>query len=311
MPLLSNYAFEILKKSQSEGRLGHAYLFSSPSENLLEQFAISLIQWLFPKEKISRKNLFEFSENEWLRILRPQSKSGNIRIEEIRGLEKFLYLSSPKQQLKVCFLFQADKLTVESANAFLKTLEEPPERSLILLFSPSESLLPTILSRCIRLPLCEENPNHESGEFPRFFSQLATRVQKKQFSLADTVSLKEVFWKELSEKKREINLSSKGKSSLEDRGNLLQSRFRAIRNKGLEEILYWLGDALRASQGIKNDDLPSYQESSFGFAQIFSTEEIGERIFAIRDLQKKWQTNVQEELALEVAFIQAFGPLKL
>lgn len=79
----------------------------------------------------------------------------SIGIEEIRNLEHFLQLKPYKEKRKTVFIVEAQKLTEEAQNSLLKTLEEPPANSLIILSVPDLGLLlPTIISRCeiIELP---------------------------------------------------------------------------------------------------------------------------------------------------------------
>jgi DNA polymerase III gamma/tau subunit len=79
--------------------------------------------------------------------LEPNEK-GNLSIQSVRSLMRF-FATPPQGDQKVGFLPQADKLTLPAAQALLKTLEEPPPYALLVLVSPTtESLLPTILSRC-------------------------------------------------------------------------------------------------------------------------------------------------------------------
>jgi len=60
------------------------------------------------------------------------------------------------QSQKIAFLPQANKLTLPAQNALLKTLEEPPANSLIILLAPHDNLLlPTIVSRCHQLTLTQ------------------------------------------------------------------------------------------------------------------------------------------------------------
>lgn len=73
----------------------------------------------------------------------------SIKIEAIRQLEKFLSHKPYQNDQKIVFMPQAEKITFEAQNALLKTLEEPPAHSLIILVSPHQNqLLPTIISRC-------------------------------------------------------------------------------------------------------------------------------------------------------------------
>lgn len=87
-------------------------------------------------------------------ILEPTEKA-SLGIGEVRQLEHQLNLKPYRSSHKVGLVRKAETLTVEAQNALLKTLEEPPERTqLILTASTPEELLPTIVSRCqvIQLP---------------------------------------------------------------------------------------------------------------------------------------------------------------
>jgi len=75
-----------------------------------------------------------------------------IRIEQIRALQKDILISKYEGKKKVYIFEGFDNLTLQAYNAFLKTLEEPPiDTHFILIVNNLEKLLPTILSRCIRL----------------------------------------------------------------------------------------------------------------------------------------------------------------
>jgi len=72
-----------------------------------------------------------------------------IKIEQIRALNQALAYKPAYGKFRVSLIHQAETMTTEGANAFLKTLEEPPERNiLILCVAEPLDLLPTILSRC-------------------------------------------------------------------------------------------------------------------------------------------------------------------
>jgi DNA polymerase-3 subunit delta' len=84
--------------------------------------------------------------------LRPQEESRQIRIEQVRELSAELSLTSHGGGYKVGIITPADALNRFSANALLKTLEEPPARTLLILVAAEPSRLPpTVLSRCQRL----------------------------------------------------------------------------------------------------------------------------------------------------------------
>lgn len=77
--------------------------------------------------------------------------SGTIRIEEVRNIQHRLAYGADGGK-KVCIVDGAEKMNIQTANAFLKTLEEPPaDTVIILIVNQATALLPTILSRCQRI----------------------------------------------------------------------------------------------------------------------------------------------------------------
>jgi DNA polymerase III subunit delta' len=88
---------------------------------------------------------------DWLRV-HPVDESKQIRIEQIRELGEELSLTSHQGGYKVGVISPADVLNRFAANALLKTLEEPPPRTVLILVVTQPSRLPaTILSRCQRI----------------------------------------------------------------------------------------------------------------------------------------------------------------
>ena len=81
-----------------------------------------------------------------LQIVRPDGAF--IRVEQIRMLQRGLSLVSNERGHRVVLIFEADRLRVEAANALLKTLEEPPDATtLVLVAERSNALLSTVRSR--------------------------------------------------------------------------------------------------------------------------------------------------------------------
>ena len=87
-----------------------------------------------------------------LNLVTPLDDSRQIRIEQVRELAAELALTSHAAGYKVAVLTPADSMNRFAANALLKTLEEPPARTLLVLVASQPSRLPpTVLSRCQRL----------------------------------------------------------------------------------------------------------------------------------------------------------------
>ena len=82
-------------------------------------------------------------------MIEPEKKSRVIAVDAVRALNHRIQTSSFAGGWKVAVIKYADRLNDQAANAFLKTLEEPPARTLLLLLTDApQSLLPTVVSRC-------------------------------------------------------------------------------------------------------------------------------------------------------------------
>ena len=111
-----------------------------------------------------------------------------IGIAAVRALEKFLQRKPYQQPLKTVVITQADKLTLPAQQALLKTLEEPPAHSqIILLCQSEEQLLPTIVSRCLVKKLAAVSPTKDELQVQeKIYSQLCRVGTGQRFSLMET-----------------------------------------------------------------------------------------------------------------------------
>ncbi|MCP6718993.1 MAG: hypothetical protein KJI71_02030 [Patescibacteria group bacterium] len=129
---------ELLKKILNSEKIPHALLFSGPEKLGKKTIALHLISSVF-KEELSRHPDFILIEPE----------KSKIQIRQIRDLNWKLSLKPIKAPLFGAIIDQAHLMTREAQNCFLKTLEEPKSKSLLILATEHPSLLfPTILSRC-------------------------------------------------------------------------------------------------------------------------------------------------------------------
>ncbi|MFJ2986574.1 DNA polymerase III subunit delta' [Collimonas sp. NPDC087041] len=88
-----------------------------------------------------------------------KAPSKEIKIDQVRALSGFMNISTHRQGQRVVLLYPAEALNTASANALLKTLEEPPPNTVFLLCSNSlDRLLPTILSRCRKFAMPLPSP---------------------------------------------------------------------------------------------------------------------------------------------------------
>ena len=146
-----------LKKRLHEGALHHGILLLGKSVPSAENAALLLAQELLSldQETGMHPDLFH---------LRPTGKARIITVEKTRELISIINRTSNQGGCKVAIIHEADRMRKEAANAFLKTLEEPPPDTFILLTtSRPYSLLATIRSRCLLVRLPKEK-NLESDQ---------------------------------------------------------------------------------------------------------------------------------------------------
>lgn len=154
----------------------------------------------------------------WNHCISTDNKQLVIPIHEIRNLKRKVSLMAFEAKYKVVLLWHADKLNTEAANAFLKLLEEPPDKTLIILTADTGAgLLPTITSRCQTLRLGRLN-------MPEIQSYLKTQLQLSETEAHDTALLADGSLTQALEILQEIQNATPEK----DKGGPMAPRFMAF-----------------------------------------------------------------------------------
>lgn len=329
-------SFELIKSAHERQRLAHAFLITGALGSGKEQLASRLISLVNGTTDSGGIDLFgepteekivplDEQENGWVRIIHPRSKSRQISIEDIRNLERTLQLAAPAGETKVGVIVDADRMNEKSENAFLKTLEEPPDRTLLLLLTTKpQRLLPTILSRCIQVNLLGgRSLDLDGGE--ELVIALNEAAKKGFGNPITALHLKTVFTNFLAAKKSEVEAVAKATAKEESAaykdatdGTWLKNReefhdataqadYLEARGRYLDVILAWLADIIRIKNNAGGLDFPDSEPLLKTIADSESILKISQRLESLERLRQTLETNASEPLALEVGFLQTFG----
>jgi DNA polymerase-3 subunit delta' len=168
MAFTKDEALRLLEKALAEGHLGHAYLVSGSPGSGVRELGNELAALFLGAGEISVEKHPDFH------AIEPESKSRRLLTEQVRELEHAIHRMPEKGSRKVAVVRDADRLMHQAANAFLKTLEEPPDGSLLILTSElPEALLETIRSRCISVVLHSSTPLPKGSREERLARRLA------------------------------------------------------------------------------------------------------------------------------------------
>jgi DNA polymerase III subunit delta' len=306
-----------LTEANAQGRLAHSLLFSGPGGSGKRRLVAELF-------RVVNGDLTDPAD---FHGIEPESKSRKILVEQIRELEASLRMHATRAKVKFGVVYEADRLMPQAANAFLKTLEEPPDHSLVILVTGlPEALLDTIRSRCIEVPLRAVGKTALTGEEAELIGELFRIVADDGFSVVTALKFSRVFLGILGKVRERIetehsDLLTKDQTAykqttdgawLEAREErlaaLTESSYVKARANLILKLIEALADALRTKHESPFLDLAEYRVGAVDLAGRFSSGELLKRLDAIQSLNDTLSRNVQEALAIEVAFVEAFGP---
>ena len=144
-----------LKGVMARGKIPHAYLFAGISGVGKTTTALAFTQAINCKEQGNEEacghcqTCRQVMSGNFPDLVLIEPDGQNIKIEQIRGLNRALNFKPVSGRYRVSIIRQAEVMTDEAANSVLKTLEEPPPNNLIILnVTEPLALFPTIVSRC-------------------------------------------------------------------------------------------------------------------------------------------------------------------
>jgi len=325
---------ELLQRSLARGRLGHAYLFAGDHLDELEGLARALAKTLNCENPIKTGGAASDSCDQCancrkidhdthpdIHWARPESKSRVITVEQMRDLMREIQLKQTGTGYKVAIIAAADRLNVQAASAFLKTLEEPPARSvLILLSTEPQRILETILSRCLRLNFFGGGLRPEEPAQREWLARFDTLAAAGQKSLLNRYRLLDVLLQKLGEIRTQVEESLTSRSPLQQYDEVekdlrekwedeltaaIEAEYRRQRAETLMLIQWWLRDVWLHTLAA-GGNLLRFPEISgaAAVARRITPQQALENLQLLEQAQRLLHTNVQEALALEVSLLK-------
>lgn len=319
-------ALELLRHAHRSGRMPHALLVVGSAEAGAHRLALEMAAYLNGAHAESLETL----RHPMCRVIRPSSKVRTITIDAVRGgIESFLSLRALDNETKLIIIQDADRLSDESANAFLKTLEEPPAQTLIILITELPGrLLPTILSRCIRLDMTEPGAALRLSEAQRRFLPAVEQAFSHLGQDVAALALRADFQELLAQCRVEITDRIAGAVKAEAKAisegtdvrdweaqqkdtvaAAIESEYLGMRLQMLELLSMCLGQAVLLASHAP--DVQPVLPVLEGVSASFPIADLMRRMKAVDDLRKDLSFNVQESLALDARFTEIIGTSSL
>ncbi len=251
-----NRARSWIANSISSNRFAHAYLLAGEDELTID-LSLYILRSLFSDDPEDRSSAqarkIESRKHPDISWIEPESKSRIIRIDQVRDLIERMSQTSFYGGWKASVIVGADRFRQESANCFLKLLEEPPAKSLILLLSEHhEDLLPTIRSRCQLISLRQGARLRQA----KWSTDLLEILRDSHAGglldvFAMSRSLQAILGAEKSRAEEEVELpeDGSGASAREVRDARISAHVLRLRHEILQWIIMWHRDVLMLVAG--------------------------------------------------------------
>jgi DNA polymerase III subunit delta' len=327
---------ELLQRSIERGRLAHGYLFSGSQLESLELLARNLAKTLNCQQPVHKNGVpvdccdqcvncrkVDHGNHADVHWVRPESKLRVILIDQIRELAREIQLKPTEAEYKVAVIAGADRLKVEAANAFLKTLEEPPAKSIfVLLTTEPQRILETIFSRCLRLNFGVGAGPRIASEQREWIAKFSSAAVREQKSLFGRYRLLDLLVQQLGQLRSGIEGKLTASSPLEQYPEAekdlrerwedelkaaIEAEYRRQRQDWIALLQWWLRDIwLTKVQGSEQGPLKIFPElpATDEIARRISSSEAVNNLELLEQLQSRLHTNVQEALAVEVTLLK-------
>ena len=304
-------ALENFRRAFAARRLPHAVLVSGHPRGAGAEFAEGLLALPF-----GSKDPAHLHGHVDIRWIEPESKSRQIKVDEqIRPLIEFIGLTAYEGGWKAGVILFADRLNPSAQNALLKTLEEPPPNSLLILVTDAPAaLLPTIRSRAQFVDVIEDErradtpwlatvmdllrnpPVRQATEMMAWTDRLTAPLR----SLEELAEAEETARAEEQARAREgegAELTKASKGLVEGR---VATRVKEMREEILRTIQLWQRDVLaRACQAeAKPENFPDEAEAIAAQSDGLTFAEAATRVAVVDEVRELLEHNIRDEVAL-------------
>jgi len=312
-------AVEGFRRGLAEGRVAHAYVVVGAPRGAGGEAAAEMVRSVFcgagPRACGACRNcrLVTARTHPDVLWIEPEMKSRAIGIEAVREtLLPGLTRTSLEGGWKAAVILAADRLQPAAANAFLKTLEEPPPRTLILMVSdvPHE-MLPTILSRCQRITVAGgESPAPEPWR-SRLVDLLAVgcgggAIGRLGAAMRVTALLAEV--QDAVQEEVGAAADVEAEEGPEAENDVLKARVSAryleIRRMLLQEIMTWQRDLLAVVSGLPDDALRNRDHAAALRREAKGLDYAAAlgRVRRVEEMDRQFQRNLSDAAVLSAFF---------
>ncbi len=291
-------ATERFRRAVQLDRFPHAVIVAGNPRASGLQLAQNLLSLVFPQ---TAPDLLRSHTD--IRWIEPASKSRRITVDVVREIVEFFSLTSYEGGWKAAVFLFADRMNVEAQNVLLKTLEEPPPRSLILLVSDTPAvLLPTIRSRTQFADVLESGDFASSPWYAPLVELLSEPPPKKPceiFAWADRMNaplteFEEQAMADIQEESEEL-----GRADKETREARIASRVREMSDSLLSAIYAWQRDVLAAvvDPAATPAFFPDSAEAISRQARRLTLPQALARLDAVDDFRLRLERNIRSTLA--------------
>ena len=325
-----------LKRSVNVNRLAHAYLVVGAPRGNARVFAEQILALLYCESEGDRpcgdcrgcRCAVEHSHPDLI-WMEPKKKSRGILLDQVHAVRDHVFRTSFEGGWKSVVLVSADRLNEEASNTLLKTLEEPPAKTLFLLLTDvPEALLPTVVSRCQRVVLSKlhlssdlssEALAKEDSGFRSAVVDVVTGVRGNGVVVG--IARAHMILNFLKDIRKQIEAFERENAGIEDQGGELredmktivdarvEARYREARNLLLCSLLFWYRDILLCVCGV--------DESAFYFrgeslrikamAAGLTHRQALANIRQIEDMKSQLEQHLAEAMVIERGMMRLTG----